>query len=847
MTYVIGVGGLGISVVQRLFEQGEEISGAMSFNNEDLTNLQQQLLETSTGKWKHIQLTDASTTISHLLAESKRNALSNEQVQVTLKQQASWRPSEDALNISVNSGSGGMRSIGRLVVISAENAIKESIQSLPDDDIHLVGASTGGTGSVLLVEIVKYLEDLRPDLSLSITIINSIIGENKLVQSANSVATAFELQSHISSSWRLGRSQPRSGLRLMNVVKEPYPLLIDTAVEFVKKTIDTTLLKTWSQAFKSSVSNELNPSIRKKYSPSSEYVQGLFRRTLGVYAGNIHSVIGETFPPEELQKFYEILDRQARHFLQEWAIIHFDVYGTTLSALTEVSLGRIDLLHDFNSRRFMDLARTLIDDDNEKLWQLWSMCRTRVLTEFVDQKVLDTCIKGWVSALCLDRISISENSIQIEATDGITHKFFTLRPFDSGGLDALPCVIEAATLSLTADPKLEQFGNAAVRTLMEYALVELSTSTGVIEINEFMPQSEFQRETLELVGLGAPINSNSKSSSESSEDQTGTILNLQHRKALALYQSAYNGDESVNSDGSIDPPETFFRDIIDQYIKEVEERLSFGESADLSPSTNQMFDFLAKSRNSSNSRKRLRIKIPRNWWRRIQQSSKPYAFVRYGIAIVLGVFSALFFFVALSGDEKQQHAWAQSSTVVSGLMGGFAVCLGAVALISSIQNSSVRMQRTDRLYESCLGVQEAITFFELGLKSASVVFVDEKNPKKIWENPSLYFSVIILGSKLRSSMDSGLFRLLSYVDDLDGISPRSIKKSSALQAFTLLDHLARISPEIISERKEAGQDLITTPEQLMEIADDLRQVVSQISYRTVAKSLEFAPSLKNLT
>ena len=89
MTYVIGVGGLGISVVQRLFEQGEEISGAMSFNNEDLTKLQQQLLETSTGKWKHIQLTDASTTIRQLLAESKRNALSNEQVQVTLKQQAS--------------------------------------------------------------------------------------------------------------------------------------------------------------------------------------------------------------------------------------------------------------------------------------------------------------------------------------------------------------------------------------------------------------------------------------------------------------------------------------------------------------------------------------------------------------------------------------------------------------------------------------------------------------------------------------------------------------------------------------------------------------------------------------
>jgi len=848
MTFVIGVGGVGTLVLQRLMEKGSEISGALSFNNEDLTDVQQRVLESSNGKWKHIQLTDVSTTVAQLLAENKSNVLSNAlgnaQIQATLKQQASWRPSEKALVVTL--GSGGMRSIGRLVALSGENEIKANIQSLPLDDIHLVGASTGGTGSVLLVELLKHLEDLRPDLSISVTVVNSIIVGTELVQVSNSAATAFELQSHVSSAWRKGIGQAGSGLRLMNIINEPYPSVIDVAMESINKTIITTLLKNWIRDLETAVWSDFNNLIvPKKYKLNSSYWYDLLGSRFHDFVLKLHVEIGTILSVEEFQ---ELIDK-LREKIYGWKnqTRDFDLHSKSLSILTEVCFGRTVSLQDFNSRRFIDLVRTLIDNDNEKIWQLWSSCRARVLTEFIDQETLDACIKGWVSALCLNRISISENSIQIEANDGTAHKFFTLRPFDSGGLDALPCVIEAASLSLAADPKLEQFGNTAVRTLMDYATVELSTSVGVIEINKFIPQSEFQRESLELIGLGAPINSNFKSSSESSEDQTWTILNVQHRKALALYQSVYDGNESVNPDGSVNPPETFFRDIIDQYIAEIYERLSGRKSTDLPSNTNQMLDFLAKSQNSPKLRKSHSIKSPKHWWRRLRQSSKPFAIVRYGIASALGVLSALFFFIALSGNDRQQHAWAQSSTVVSGLMGGFAVCLGAVALISSIQNSSVRMQRADRLYESCLGVQEAITFFELGLKSAHVVFVDENNPKKIWENPSVYFSVIILGSKLKNSMDSGLFRLLSYIDDLHGNLTGSIKNSSALQAFTLLDHLARISPEIISERKETGQDLITTPEQLMEIANDLRQVVSQISYRTVAKSLEFAPSLKNLS
>jgi hypothetical protein len=179
-------------------------------------------------------------------------------------------------------------------------------------------------------------------------------------------------------------------------------------------------------------------------------------------------------------------------------------------------------------------------------------------------------------------------------------------------------------------------------------------------------------------------------------------------------------------------------------------------------------------------------------------------------------------------------------------MAGLAVCLGALALIHSIQNSSVRIQRADRLYDSLLGVHEAITMFELGIKMARQVMAEDPDQRKLWRNPSLHFAVVMLGQKLKSAMDTGLYQLLAYVDDMKKAPADSISRSSAIQAFTLLDHLSRIAPEIVFDGKDRAETLISTPDQLMEIAALLQTTLSQVSYKSVARSFEFSPTVAGL-
>jgi hypothetical protein len=175
-------------------------------------------------------------------------------------------------------------------------------------------------------------------------------------------------------------------------------------------------------------------------------------------------------------------------------------------------------------------------------------------------------------------------------------------------------------------------------------------------------------------------------------------------------------------------------------------------------------------------------------------------------------------------------------------MAGFAVILGAVALISSIQNSSIRIQRTDRLYEACLGVQEAITFFELGKEAALATNDQTADSKNLWNDPSLHLASMMLGLKMKLAMDTGLYRLLAYADQKNGVKTGTIDSASALQAFSLLDGLVRIVPEIVYEKDRPRSESIASPEQIAETANKLNEALSRITYRMVAKSLEFTPS-----
>jgi hypothetical protein len=101
---------------------------------------------------------------------------------------------------------------------------------------------------------------------------------------------------------------------------------------------------------------------------------------------------------------------------------------------------------------------------------------------------------------------------------------------------------------------------------------------------------------------------------------------------------------------------------------------------------------------------------------------------------------------------------------------------------------------------------------------------------------------MMLGLKMKLAMDTGLYRLLAYADQKNGVKTGTINSASALQAFSLLDGLVRIVPEIVYEKDRPRSEFIASPEQIAETANKLNEALSRITYRMVAKSLEFTPS-----
>ena len=101
---------------------------------------------------------------------------------------------------------------------------------------------------------------------------------------------------------------------------------------------------------------------------------------------------------------------------------------------------------------------------------------------------------------------------------------------------------------------------------------------------------------------------------------------------------------------------------------------------------------------------------------------------------------------------------------------------------------------------------------------------------------------MMLGSKLKIAMDTGLYRLLASSDFKNKVDTNTIASASALQAFSLIDGLVRIAPEIVYEKERPRSEHISTPDQILETARKLNENLSQITYKMVSKSLEFTPS-----
>jgi hypothetical protein len=812
MAFIIGLGGSGVRFVQTLIEQENRIlDGALTFDStsaEEAAGNHAQLLQYLGIKWKHVCLASEKSTLESVINAGVDVSFQSDNSQLALKQLASWRPSKEFINLPLDMGAGSIRAVGRSISIASTHVLQTELAQIQKDDICLVASTDGSTGSTLLIDVLEILNRTAPKARLTIVALNSIVvkGVSDIAHCANSVATLCELETYFTHYLNKAPSQihPLSfefpGSRSLFVVNRQDSDQVKFAIE--------------------QLPNWLEEGIKYSHFLAEEQIQ-------------ISQKFDEAHRKKNRQLYYDAESRW-RHLEKSY------FYGQEVQVANEI---RNSL--EIAASRFLDRIHPL-QADPARLRSMWAYCRSRILTEFVEPEIVTKCIGGWLTALCLNRLQIDNNQVRITDENGETHEFFILRPINQDGIDALPSVIESAPIALRSDPRSTAFGLSAIKTLLHYGetdsrsffgeKVEITTpATSVLhaEIRNFVG----------FVGLGAPLKSTPQTENLSPSEIARNNLLAQREFSLHLiFNVSYNGDEAVHSDGRIDPPETFFRDIVDEYFAEIESRLSPPESP------------LSGLPRKSDTHNRPRTKVQKKTatstrkWRPLSgrlaaTNAKPFGWIRYGIPVLLGILSAaIATYFAIFSNSDEQQTWGNSATIVSGFMAGAAVCLGAVALIFSIQNSSVRIQRADRLYEACLGVQEAITLFELGREAASATNDIPSDSKTLWDDPSLHLAAMMLGSKLKIAMDTGLYRLLAFSDFKNKVDTNTIASASALQAFLLIDGLVRIAPEIVYEKERPRSELISTPDQILETARKLNENLSQITYKMVSKSLEFTPS-----
>ena len=811
MAFIIGLGGSGVRFVQTLIEQENPLfGGALTI---DVVEEAKSSVSTSEqlSKWRHLCLVDKDSTIESVVRSGIDISYNSDDSQMALKELASWRPSSKKLQIPLGMGAGRLRSLGRAISKASKPILHSEIEKITSSDICIVTSTDGGTGSALLVDVLRFVDELDRKVNIVVVALNSIVikGQHDVGHCANSVATLCELENYF--------------LKFLSERHQIIPLIPRT------RSVNVIDHKVFGQRDLFVVSRQDSDQIQFAIESLPNRIETNSDRDLRL-GGEILKIIRDSDSKNSKKKKIIATPEVAIMSLAHRHIYYLD------RQITEELRGALDI----SAKRFMDRLKP-VKSDTALFSSNWAYCRSRILTEFVQPELITKCIQGWLRALCLDRIQINDNQAQITDDTGQIHQFLILRPIDTDGIDALPSVIEAAPIALRSDPRSSHFGYAAINALTRYAEADTLSIFGEKLKHTTEADLTFQEEFRNLNGLGTPLKSNPLINRSESETARVNLL-TQKKLSLQLVQMGYNGDEAVDTDGRITPPETFFRDIVEEYLNEIEHLLSSALTSTLGMQDENTLSSKSSDEKVNIINRRPTVRKRPLSGRLAATNAKPFAWIRYGVPILLGALSTAIYFSTLDNQAKQQ-SWANSATIVSGFMAGSAVCLGAIALISSIQNSSIRIQRTDRLYEACLGIQEAITFFELGKEAALATNDPTADSKNLWNDPSLHLASMMLGSKLRLAMDTGLYRLLAYADhQKNGVKTGTIKSASALQAFSLLDGLVRIVPEIVYEKDRPRSDLKAKPDEMAELAERLNETLSRITYKMVAKSLDFTPS-----
>ena len=208
MPFFIGLGGSGVRFVQTLIEQenllfsgaltidvvsvGEAIS-SMSISSQMSQSVDELLMQR-----RHLCLVDTDSTIESVVRSGIDISYHSDDSQLALKELASWRPSSKNLGVPLGVGTGRFRSLGRAISKASKLILQSEIEKITSDDICIVTSTDGGTGSALLVDVLKFVDELDRRVNVLVIALNSIVlkGPHDVGHCANSVATLCELENY---------------------------------------------------------------------------------------------------------------------------------------------------------------------------------------------------------------------------------------------------------------------------------------------------------------------------------------------------------------------------------------------------------------------------------------------------------------------------------------------------------------------------------------------------------------------------------------------------------------------------------------------------------------------------
>lgn len=727
----------------------------------------------------HLQLIDIGDDLTKVIADGISLSINAPDSQERLRGLASWRPDPTRLPIPLTVGSGKFRSIGRAIGIAKREKIHREIQELLMD--------SGGEDLVIAAStdgglgsslVQEILEIIASDPGLWAPHSITLVLFDSLV---------LDFTDSAANSFRTLSEIATAHLRHPHLFFKPTPDRLSKSVQSAGK-VHYVVIQTRAES-------QIDDAL------------GEFSRSNGTRSPVSHRI----------------------HL--EGGTVRTDVDPDSTGQLWMSCLRRsAERLHK-TAQNLELLARS----------SPWALGRTRPITDTLacDPVLVHDVVRGWIALLSTQRLAIEDGYILFRESETV-HRVPLLRQTNSDAIDALPILVEALPL-LSLLQKEEPSLGRALGFLVEYGKT-FEARPVAWRANQPVPQTTnhgLKKDLSDHYGLLAPPTSISATRRPPSSDEQIRFVEEQLRLATEFALEPYDGEEYVIGGGAVVPDATLFRDIATIYISVCQEFVDGATDAACEPLATETVD-LASFQPRPPARQatsRLRAKQKQSRW----VYAKPRMWIRFGVPAFLAVVSVTGTLIFLSSD-RLRVVWSDTATAVGGIMGSVAVCLGAVALIWSIQNSSVETSRTDRLFAACLGIQEATHMLRIALQNARLTNEFHADGPSMWNHQSLRLAAVLLGRRLVEALDAGLFGLLISIDDDNGASADSLTSSASRQVFVLLDDLVRVAPEIISDREAEIRERPAAPENVLQLAERLRILLEPVTYRYMAESLRRTPS-----